>query len=341
MNFEEKIFDRNRPDFSELVKYGFVRRNEWYEYEKELSDGLKAFVMVKDTGKVIGRVVDMEIDEEYISFRLPDQTGEYAAKIKAEYEELLTDIREHCFAKQYFHSVQANALTEMIRERHGITPEFLWSEYPDYGVFRNQVTRKWSSIIMQVPKNKITGNSAEMIEVIDIKTDKRTAELLEREGFYSAYHMNRKNWVSIILDDTVDNEVIMELIDSNFRNSPTGGEWIVPANPKYYDVVNAFNRTDTILWKQSSRIKVGDTVYLYVADPYSCIMFRCEAVEVDIPYQFTSREVSMNKVMRVRLLHRYDDDEFTFKVLKEYGVMAIRGPRGVPKELSEALKRAS
>ncbi len=34
-------------------------------------------------------------------------------------------------------------------------------------------------------------------------------------------------------------------------------EWIVPANPKYYDIEHAFDDTDEIDWKQGTRIKVG------------------------------------------------------------------------------------
>nr|WP_202898603.1 hypothetical protein [[Eubacterium] cellulosolvens] len=44
-------------------------------------------------------------------------------------------------------------------------------------------------------------------------------------------------------------------------------------------------------------------------------------------------------LMKIKLLKRYDPEEFTFDVLKEeYGIFAIRGPRGIPHSLSEALK---
>ena len=43
--------------------------------------------------------------------------------------------------------------------------------------------------------------------------------------------------------------------------------------------------------------------------------------------------------MKIRLLKRYDPNEFTFDVLKsEYNVFAVRGPRGIPNSLSAALK---
>ena len=43
--------------------------------------------------------------------------------------------------------------------------------------------------------------------------------------------------------------------------------------------------------------------------------------------------------MRIKLLKRYPPDRFPFEVLgKEYGIFAVRGPRGIPDTLSQALK---
>ena len=40
-------------------------------------------------------------------------------------------------------------------------------------------------------------------------------------------------------------------------------EWIIPANPKYYDIVNAFNNTDTITRRKSHNFMINDIVYIY------------------------------------------------------------------------------
>ena len=49
--------------------------------------------------------------------------------------------------------------------------------------------------------------------------------------------------------------------------------------------------------------------------------------------------LTIKALMKIRLLKRYDPNEFTFDVLKsEYNVFAVRGPRGIPNSLSAALK---
>ena len=116
-------------------------------------------------------------------------------------------------------------------------------------------------------------------------------------------------------------------------------EWIVPANPKYFDIQAAFDDSPEINWKQGKGIKTGDTVFFYVAAPVSAILFKCKVTKADIPYAFSNGQVRMASLMKVKLQKRYKPDQFPFEVLeKEYGIFAVRGPRGIPDSLSKALK---
>ena len=108
----------------------------------------------------------------------------------------------------------------------------------------------------------------------------------------------------------------------------------------YYDSVHAFDRTDEINWKQGVGIKTGDTVFMYVGAPVSAILYKCKVTETDIPYHGHHEEINIKALMKIKLQKRYDSERFTFDVLKaEYGIYAVRGPRGIPNSLSEALKR--
>lgn len=117
--------------------------------------------------------------------------------------------------------------------------------------------------------------------------------------------------------------------------------WIVPANPKYYDLEKAFSESESILWKQSSRMSVGDTVYLYVAAPVSAICYKCQAIEVDIPYDYDDGKIRMRHVMRLKLLERYAPTLFPFDKLKIYGIFAVRGPRSMPDSLLYVIENRS
>lgn len=115
-------------------------------------------------------------------------------------------------------------------------------------------------------------------------------------------------------------------------------EWIIPSNPKYYDSVHAFDRTDEINWKQGRGIRKGDTVYMYVGAPVSAVLYKCVVTETDIPWRSARKELTINSLMRIRLQKRYDPDLFPFERLKqEFDIFAVRGPRGIPESLSKAL----
>ena len=117
-------------------------------------------------------------------------------------------------------------------------------------------------------------------------------------------------------------------------------EWIIPANPKYFDIVHAFDHTDTINWKQGAGIKKGDTVFMYVAAPVSAVLYKCRVLETDIPYEHKNKYITIRALMKIRLQKRYAQDKYTFETLKaEYGIYAVRGPRSIPNSLSAALKK--
>ena len=117
-------------------------------------------------------------------------------------------------------------------------------------------------------------------------------------------------------------------------------EWIIPANPKYYDIEQAFENADEINWKQGAGIKKGDTVFMYVAAPVSAILYKCKVTEADIPFRYDDGKVQMKALMKIKRQKRYKPERFTFeKLRKEYGIFAVRGPRGIPCSLSEALKK--
>ena len=99
-------------------------------------------------------------------------------------------------------------------EIYGGKIDFPWEKYEGYGVFRNQKNNKWYALIININQMKLNKElPPKEIEVINVKLNTHNVEkLLMRKGFYPAYHMNKKNWVTIVLDETVDDGLLLELI---------------------------------------------------------------------------------------------------------------------------------
>ena len=214
---EDEIFKKCKINYSKLIKYGFIKEKDIYKYKRQIKGNFEAVITVNKQRKIKGKIYDLEFNEEYTNFRVKDNIGSFASKIKEEYENILKDIKEKCFDKTYFINSQTNRIAEYIINKYKDNPEFLWDKFKDFGIFRNKNNNKWYAAIMNLDKSKLT-NSAGEIEIINIKTDEETIKkLIKKEGFYEAYHMNKKNWVTITLDDTINDKEIIKLIDESYN----------------------------------------------------------------------------------------------------------------------------
>ena len=238
-----------------------------------------------------------------------------------------------------------------IKAKYGAEPEYLWMRWPDYAVFRHADNKKWFGIVMNVSRKKLGLSGDGTVDILNVKlNDPLLADLLLKEdGYLRAYHMGHGDWVSVLLDGTAPFADVCRLLDKSYlatasqekkRKLRPKKEWIIPANPRYYDIEGAFREADEIEWKQGTGIIKGDTVFVYVAAPVSAILYKCIVTDTDIPFLYDDGRVRMKALMKIKLQKRYSPDEFTFEALgREYGIFAVRGPRGVPQSLSEALDR--
>ena len=336
MNIEYDVFNRSTPNYNKLVDYGFYMKDNFFLYETTFFDSFKAIISINHNGEVSGKVIDTEIDEEYTNIRT-DMNGKYVSNVRDNYIKLLKDIRDNCFDVNNFIFDQSNRISKYIKDKYKVTSEFLWEKHPGFGVFRNMKNNKWFGIIMNIDLSKLDSKSGE-VEIINLKLNPEKAKLLlEKNGFYKAYHMNKRDWISVLLNDSLSDDEIISLVDESYSIIDDSEKWIVPANPKYYDVINAFNDTDEIIWKQSSNINIGDIVYLYVAAPYSKIMYKCVSTEVNIPYNYIGKNVSINYAMKIKLLERMDGKNYTFEYLNSIGIKTIRGHRKISIDISNKI----
>ena len=243
------------------------------------------------------------------------------------------------------------SIYDYIKKKYKVSPEFPWQKYLGNAVFRHDDNRKWFALIMDVEGDKVGVSGADYVDVINLKVDDMFFRdmIIQEDGIMPAYHMNKMHWITVLLDGTVPEERVKDLIDMSFMATASAKkkekhrppkEWIIPSNPKYFDIVHAFDHADEINWKQGAGIKKGDTVFMYVGAPVSAVLYQCKVTETDIPYEHENKYITIKALMRIRLQRRYPADRFTFEVLKsEYGIYAVRGPRGIPNSLSVALKK--
>ena len=243
-------------------------------------------------------------------------------------------------------------ILDFIKMKYGVVPEHPWKKYPENKVFRHSDNKKWFALMMEVQRTKLGFPNKYYVSVINLKVDDLLFRdiIIQEDGIFPAYHMNKQHWITVMLDGTVPCERVIDLIEMSFLATASARkkeklrppkEWIIPANPKYYDIEHAFDAAEVIDWKQGAGIKKGDTVFMYVAAPVSAVLYECSVLETDIPYRYSDRNLTIKALMKIKCRKRFDRKRFTFEILKEkYGIYAIRGPRGIPHSLSAALKKS-
>ena len=246
-------------------------------------------------------------------------------------------------------------LTQQVFEyaftQYGTQPEYLWKTHPDYAVLRHGDNRKWYAIVMNVEKSSLGLNGTGKVPVMNVKCSPEMLSLfLPQSGFLPAYHMNKNHWLTVLLDGSVDKDTVLFLLNASFDLTATRQvkkqlgiarytEWIVPANPKYYDVEKDLREGGEIYWKQSNNIAVDDIVYMYVTEPTGSIRYKCVVLEVNIPYhQKRTDNLQVKRVMKIRCLKEYDKRLIPREKMAQFGVSAVRGPRHMPYALKQEIE---
>ena len=345
MSFMDDIFEGYFPDLNALAAAGFVREDgDWVRHGEILFGHFDAVLRISPRGQLHLVLCDSN-GEEYALIHVDSATGDFVKHVRDACGAWLTEVRDRCFVKRLFTSDQAERLAAILRKRYGDTQDDPWNgKYLGHVVLRRMDSRKWYALTMNIDGKHI-GCPGTRRDVLVVRAgEKRVPLLLGRKGFLPAYHMNRAAWVTILLDDCVtDDEILSELeaartlLSGEIKSGPSA--WLVPANPKYFDLEAAFKKDKTIFWKQSTAIRAGDTVYLYVAAPISAISYQCRVLETDIPYEYQDKNVRMDHVMKIQLKRRFPPEKFQLKALGKYGVNAVRGPRRMPSALLKAIGR--
>lgn len=105
---------------------------------------------------------------------------------------------------------------EYVKKQYGTVPEYLWKESPESAVLRHP-NEKWYAVLMQVEKSRLGLDGNTKIDIINVKCDADMVGLLTQTyGFLPGYHMNKKYWITMLLDGTVSEAKILDFLDMNY-----------------------------------------------------------------------------------------------------------------------------
>lgn len=209
----------NRKIVVETLKdYGFILENNIYKYEKNIMNNEFKVSVIVENNKMFSKVIEMAFDDEYLMIDIESSTGEYVGKIRNEYNTIIKDIIEKCTYKDIYKSKQAKEIITYIRNKYQDDLEFLWED--ENAIWRNKKNKKWYGALLLISENKISGNSVDKIEIIDLRYQKELInDLIDNKKIFPGYHMNKNNWITIKLDGSLEIREICKLIDNSYNIS--------------------------------------------------------------------------------------------------------------------------
>ena len=219
--FLEHYFDKYSFQPDKAQAYGFKKMDGIFEYQCPVLSGSFFLKMWIKAQEVSFKVYDQDTGDEYIQIHLEQLQGHFVGQVREVCQETLAAIRQSCFEVEDFRYPQAKRLMNYISQRFQGRIEYLWERSPDSGAIRHRDTLKWYGVFMAIDWEKLDAGKSGNIEVLNVKTN-QAADLTHEKGIYPAFHMNKKYWVSIPLDNTLADEELFSLVDRSWQLTKKG-----------------------------------------------------------------------------------------------------------------------
>lgn len=211
--FYNEIFDKNIFNSKLAIKYGFSKIGDYYILQSDIDvENFNAIVKIdKESFEV--NVIELPFNEEYILFNVLDSKGKFVSKIRKKVNELIEDIVNCCFKSLDYRKL----LLDYVKEKYETIPEEPW-ENNNHTTIKTSNSKKWYGIFMSIPYKTLGLNKSGKIDILNVKLNPELIEsLIDKKHFFPAYHMNKKYWITILLDSDMDMDLVKSLIDESFK----------------------------------------------------------------------------------------------------------------------------
>lgn len=220
----KKIIIDNKKllDKSLLTNFGFILNDDKYTYERNILNGdFKVVISINNSdNQIISKIIDNYLNEEYSMVDIETLTGEFVGKVKDEYKSVIEQFINKCTVPNLNYNNQVKNIIKYINKKYNDEIEYLWKTTPNSGIFRNKTNRKWYAAILEVKESVIDGDNKNEIMVIDLMYHKgKTSDVIDYNKIYPGYHMNKNSWITIKLNNTVNDELIYKYIDLSYNLS--------------------------------------------------------------------------------------------------------------------------
>jgi len=202
-----------------LIEFGFAESSDGFKLVREIMQGqLRVEIVLNNDGEINSSVTDTATGEPYLLHLVETASGAFVGEVRSELESLMREIEDNCLDKRPFGDEVPSKIIEHVKNTYGDELEFLWDDLPDAAIWRRKDNRKWYGLIMTIPRSRLKLSGDGLLDIIDMRVeDGVLEEKIDNARFFPAYHMNKKHWITILLDGSVSPEEICGMLDESYN----------------------------------------------------------------------------------------------------------------------------
>ena len=211
-----EIFKSYQFNQEKAHAFGFVENSGVWTYSCQILQGDFVMAVSVVDGNLSFQVFDQETGDLYPQVHMESFKGSFVASVREACLEILYLIRKACFDVQDFICPQTKRIMAQVQEKYGNQLEYLWEKSPDTAVLRHEGNQKWYAVLMRIPWDKLEKGREGLVEAVNIKHN-QVADLLSQKGIYPAFHMNKRYWISLALDDSLSDDEVLDLLEISWN----------------------------------------------------------------------------------------------------------------------------
>ena len=106
-------------------------------------------------------------------------------------------------------------LLSYVFDTYSTEAEYPWMD--ENFIFRHRGNRKWFAVAMRIQYQRLGIAKEGSVDIVDVKCGPFLMGAYRGQpGILPGYHMNKDNWITILLDGTADDELVKELLQLSY-----------------------------------------------------------------------------------------------------------------------------
>ncbi len=200
-------------DESKLVPYGFNYDGKQYTYKKDLSNEEFYSLFTYKNNTLNVSIYDKAFDDLYLPFEVKNSKNTIVSALNLEIESIMDDIFLKC---SLVCKIKEDILNYCKEKYNSIMDNPFELEYVN-GVLRIDKSKKWYALFINIPYKTLKINQEGRMDIITLKCDPdEITKIVDNKSIFHAYHMNKKHWITVILDNEIPFEKLKNLVDESY-----------------------------------------------------------------------------------------------------------------------------